>query len=410
MAVALVCMPYVSIKRPSLALGLLKATLAAAGIHPTVEYLNLEFARRVGIERYGVANSSTSVFLLGEWTFANTPGDYLPTISDSPGLRSFHSQEDWDRIVWELRREAPAFIDECARRLIKAGHKIVACTSTFQQNMASLALLQRIKELSPATVTVMGGANCEGPMGLALMRNYPFLDYVVSGEADEIAAPLFRALLEGGEVPYGVISRPLPHEAPRATVKDLANVPRPDFDDYFEALEKYGLQQTVRPALPVENSRGCWWGAKHHCTFCGLNGHGMSYRSKPGERAAEEMRFLAQRHGIKDFMVADNILDPAYFKTFLPQLTEDRFEIFYETKANLKRPQLELLAKAGVTYIQPGLESLSDELLALMDKGTTALQNLQTLKWSRELGINVTWLMLFAFPGIDSSGTRIWRR
>jgi magnesium-protoporphyrin IX monomethyl ester (oxidative) cyclase len=85
----------------------------------------------------------------------------------------------------------------------------------------------------------------------------------------------------------------------------------------------------------------------------------------------------------------------------LPYLDESslRYEIFYETKANLKRSQLESCARAGVRWIQPGLEALSDPLLDLMDKGTTALTNIQTLKWCRELGIHVTWLALFAFPG-----------
>ncbi len=39
--------------------------------------------------------------------------------------------------------------------------------------------------------------------------------------------------------------------------------------------------------VPYETSRGCWWGQKKHCTFCGLNPLGMNYRAKSPERAVE---------------------------------------------------------------------------------------------------------------------------
>ena len=412
--VTLVCMPYVSIKRPSLALGLLKACLNQAGIPAMVEYGNLEFVQRVGLDRYSVGNVGSAIHLLGEWTFSGVvfhsfaPAHeaYLDSISYTSLLRFHHSPEERRRIVWELRGQADGFIDDMARRLVAARPRIVACTSTFQQNLASLALLKRVRELDPGIITMMGGANCEGSMGVAVLRNFPWVDYAVSGEADELFGPFCSELCERGRaaaVPYGVLAQgaPEPPLAPRASVRSMDAVPVPDFDDYFAQLRRYGMERMITPALPIETSRGCWWGAKHHCTFCGLNGHGMSFRSKTPERAVGEFHQLAQRYGTREFMVADNILAMSYFKTVLPQLVGSPYDIFYETKSNLKREQLELLAAAGVRFIQPGLESLSDELLSLMDKGTTALQNLQTLKWCRELGINVTWLMLFAFPGDD---------
>ena len=46
--------------------------------------------------------------------------------------------------------------------------------------------------------------------------------------------------------------------------------------------------------------------------------------------------------------------------------------------------------------IQPGIESLSDHVLKLMRKGTTALQNIQLLKWCREYGVQPEWNLLSA--------------
>jgi hypothetical protein len=57
------------------------------------------------------------------------------------------------------------------------------------------------------------------------------------------------------------------------------------------------------------------------------------------------------------------------------------------------------LATAGVRCIQPGIESFSDHVLALMRKGTTGLQNVQLLKWCREFDVKPEWNLLYGFPG-----------
>jgi ribosomal peptide maturation radical SAM protein 1 len=90
-----------------------------------------------------------------------------------------------------------------------------------------------------------------------------------------------------------------------------------------------------------------------------------------------------------------------YFKTLLPMLAERGapVSLFYEVKANLSRTQVAQLAAGGVRRIQPGLESMSDHVLKLMRKGTTMLQNVQLLKWCRELGVHPEWNLLYGFPG-----------
>jgi ribosomal peptide maturation radical SAM protein 1 len=90
-----------------------------------------------------------------------------------------------------------------------------------------------------------------------------------------------------------------------------------------------------------------------------------------------------------------------YFKNVLPHLANDggRRKLFYEVKSNLNRSQVELLRRAGVTWIQPGIESLHSEVLRLMDKGVKGWQNIQLLKWAREFGLRMSWAILWGFPG-----------
>jgi ribosomal peptide maturation radical SAM protein 1 len=127
----------------------------------------------------------------------------------------------------------------------------------------------------------------------------------------------------------------------------------------------------------------------------------MAFRSKSAERALAEIHHLRERYGARMVSVVDNILDMRYFRTLLPLLAEEELELsfFYEVKANLTLDQVRTLASAGVRRIQPGIESFSDNVLALMRKGTTALQNVQLLKWCRELEVIPEWNLLYGFPG-----------
>ena len=440
--VCLVTMPYASPTRPSMALGLLKAILAEGGITASVAYANLWFAESVGLRRYSLcASNMPIVFLAGEWSFAGAAfhDDPRRAERDAEYLRQIKAASDGYPQVWSgargeeftndllaLREAATAFVDEAARRVLATGARVVGCTSTFEQHVASLALLRRVRELDPGVVTLLGGANCETVMGETTHRCFPWVDYVVSGEADGLVTELCRlALARGrdvpaGELPRGVLGpahretgqpggtgarlagqRRRKHQLPRALFADLDRLPTPRYDDYFATLAASPLGQNVRPGLPLESSRGCWWGAAHQCTFCGLNGTSLGYRSKSPERVLTEIRELEDAYGVSDFEAVDNIFDMSYHKTLLPELAADAQErrIFFEIKANITKAQVKALVDAGITWVQPGIESLHSEVLRLMDKGIQGWQNLQLLKWSRELGLRLSWSVLWGFPG-----------
>jgi magnesium-protoporphyrin IX monomethyl ester (oxidative) cyclase len=426
--VVLVLMPYADIARPSIALSTLKACLTEAGIGCAVDYANMRFTERLGV---GMPEAPYLARLLGEWTFSAAAFPDQQGVTAAEALARTAQQFSFmppaafvDRRFVDsldrLRAFAPRFVDEVARSVLARKPRIVGCSSTFEQHCASLALLRRIKELDPSVITMLGGANCEAEMGWTTLRCFPWLDVVVSGEADELFAPLCQLLLDHGRniplaiLPKGVMVRAhvlnktfgeggLP--APRAVVANVNSNPVPDYSDFMAALGAFQLRARVTPGLLVELSRGCWWGEKHHCTFCGLNGGGMVYRAKQADRAMEELDALAAQTGVDGFMVVDNILDMSYLRTLLPALAERGapYRLFFETKSNLKHEHVALLAKAGVLWIQPGIEAFHDDLLKLMDKGATAAINIQLLKYCREFGIYVTWNLLFGFPGEDDA-------
>lgn len=425
MDIVFVNMPIAEIQRPSIALGLLQSILGKAGMDVHVAYANLWFAEYIGLDSYLQVQNSRTQDVLGDWLFAEAafPGHRVDTEAYVRHLllasRSLANQPEGDAIfaLAALRDHASRFVSEAADRIVAMGPRIVGCTSMFQQNVASLAVLRLIRERAPHIVTMMGGANCETVMGQTLHRHFDWVDYVVSGEADGLIVDLCEKALRRGremslaEVPFGVMApvhrsagypvSPAGDGVPRAVVHDLRSVPPPRYDDYFGELDGFVFKRSVFPTLPIETSRGCWWGAKSHCTFCGLNGHGMNYRSKPAAQARMDIEVLVDRYKVKRIQAVDNILDSRYVGELLPGLAEreEKLSIFFEVKSNLKKQHIELFRRAGIRLIQPGIESLDTRVLQLMKKGCAAWQNILLLKWCRQFGISVAWTIIHGFPG-----------
>ncbi|HZD95026.1 MAG TPA: RiPP maturation radical SAM C-methyltransferase, partial [Candidatus Sulfotelmatobacter sp.] len=305
------------------------------------------------------------------------------------------------------RNLSPLFIQECANQIDLDQYDIIGLTSTFQQNVATLAMAQELKRRAPHIIIVCGGSNFESEMGIELHRRFPFVDVVCSGEADHVFPELVRRVRAGeslhdlGGVTFRSNGETVVTQATQTFVTNLNELPYPDHSDFFRDFEASSVHSLVVPEVTMETSRGCWWGQKHHCTFCGLNGLGMTYRSKAPVRAYEEIRHLLATYGNTDIFNTDNIVDLRYFNELFPRLEAEgiQLQLFYETKANLKKSQLWALRRVGSKEFQPGIESLNSHVLTLMDKGVKGIQNVQLLRWSREMGFDVSWNIICGFPG-----------
>jgi len=427
--VCLLSMPYGAVQRPSIATALLKSLIVRDGFSAVALYPNLWLAQWVGLKVYHLVDYSRSEDLIGEWTFAGVAfPDFQPDheafldevcerlLVSNRIRRRLGGAEKLRDACYQLRELASDFVDHVVDRVLEYRPRIVGCTSTFQQHVPSLALLRRLRERAPEVVNMIGGANCETEMGHATHRNLEWVDYLISGEADGFIGELVGRVLEHGReleaesCPHGVFApchRRVGYrcdagsQLPRAVSSDLRGLPPPDFSEFFETLKDVGFDSAIMPGLLIETSRGCWWGERQHCTFCGLNGSGMAFRSRPAEEVLAEIRLQSVKHGRRNFEVVDNILDMRYFKTLLPALREDEtsYQLFYEIKANMSRDRVAAMKEAGIDWVQPGIESMHSELLGMMDKGVAAWQNVLLLKWCRELGVRLSWNFLFGFPG-----------
>ncbi|MBL4659275.1 MAG: RiPP maturation radical SAM C-methyltransferase [Alcanivoracaceae bacterium] len=403
--VALVTAPFLSILRPALGVSNLTAVLKERHISCEVNYLNISFASLIGADlNEFICEEIPTSFLVGEAIFSDK--------IKRQGVDALHQYlQRCKHIIPEKQRAliikafqmTDTFIDEMAQKLIAGQPRLIGFSSTFQQNCASLAIAKAVKNIAPDIITCFGGANCEGPMGKALLTHFPAVDYVFSGEAENSFPTFLEQLLNNKPISTDnltVFSRTKPNKftEPKPVIMD--DIPIPEYGDYFSSLKKSGLADRVTSTILFETSRGCWWGAKHHCRFCGLNGHNMNFRSKSPDKILNELEVLSKRWQINHFQAADNIMDLKHVNTVFEKIPErlPNLNFFYEIKANMKRFQLQSIANAGVSHVQPGIESLDDDILKEIEKGVTAAQNISLLRDCAELGIRVIWNILCGLP------------
>jgi ribosomal peptide maturation radical SAM protein 1 len=416
--VKLVNAPFANLSMPSIALTQLKSMMdreLEGQASTEIVYLNQEFAKFLGLDLYQfLTNSPDSQNSgLGDWFFRQVAFPSLSNNANAYFLRYFPIRAaEIDKIkrrILETRRGLDQFLDSMIDKYELDQASLVGFTSMFMQNVASFALARKLKERSPKIITAMGGANCESPMGQVVVEHVEQLDFTFSGPALTSFPEFVRCCMNGkiddcAEI-RGVFSKKNcgTNSGPSAIGEELSiDVPVPlGYDSFIKTLEANFTKSEVEPTLLFETSRGCWWGQRAHCTFCGLNGESMAYRAMQPDLALKQFDSLFRfSNTVSRLEAVDNILPKNYLSEVLPHVKPpDNMTIFYEVKADLSEKEVETLAEANVKHIQPGIESLATSTLKLMKKGTSAFTNLVLLKNCLKYGITPMWNILVGFPG-----------
>ncbi|HKX32258.1 MAG TPA: RiPP maturation radical SAM C-methyltransferase [Blastocatellia bacterium] len=418
--ISLINMPFADLQLPSIALTQIKSLIQSqfpGEVSIDIATLTHDFAGHVGLESYQYISTSMQSFYagLGDWFFRLEAFPQLPD-NTQPYLQRYFwgKSEDEQRLKDLIAKKRPslgAYLDELITRYELDQARIVGFTSMFMQNAAIFAMARRLKQRNPEVVIVMGGANCEYPMGRVIAERIQPIDFVFSGPALKNFPEFVRYCLDGEMSKCasirGVFSRGAsPPVSGPETIGEELSIDTPielNYDDFIQRFNEYFAGTGLKPILPFETSRGCWWGQRSHCTFCGLNGNSMVYRAMNSELALRQFKSLFQYSGaVHKLEAVDNILPKNYLKEVLPFLqTPSDMQIFYEVKADLSAEDVAILAKANVKLIQPGIESLATSTLKLMKKGTNAFQNVNLLKMCVRHEISPVWNLLVGFPGED---------
>ncbi|ANP89307.1 RiPP maturation radical SAM C-methyltransferase [Rhizobium leguminosarum] len=285
------------------------------------------------------------------------------------------------------------------------------------QKIPSLALARALKEREPSLKFIFGGTGCDGEMASAILEHFPEPDAVVRGDAEHTIVATIRALRDGTmdvhNFPANVELRDNGRREPRADgkVASLRDRTVPEYESFI--AQRFASPYRERQfTLLFEASRGCWWGDKHHCRFCGIRTVREGYREREPDAVFDEILALHRAHRPHLLYATDAILSYEHIRSLLPKLARHRrtsgedIKLFFEIKSTVGRREAALLAAANVVAVQPGIESFSTAMLRNADKGATGIRQIAALKWLCAFSIDTIYGLLVGSPGETSDDVR----
>jgi radical SAM superfamily enzyme YgiQ (UPF0313 family) len=255
----------------------------------------------------------------------------------------------------------------------------------------------RLKELRPSAVNLLGGPQASA-VDAATLRDFPFVDFILRGEADR-SLPEFVTRLKEGRAPEstpgatyragGEVRRgPQPE-----LVADLDALPTPAFHLYP------GMPPVVR-SLPLELGRGCPFG----CTFCSTNDFfRRRFRLKSPARVMQEMNLLQARYAVEyfdlqhDMFTVDRRRVAAFCEALLTSGRGYRWGCSARTDS-LDEELIALMARAGCVSIFFGIESGSPRIQKIIEKRLDLEEARRIVHTTTRYGMRTAASSIVGFP------------
>jgi len=411
--IALISTPWPLFNRPSIQLGTLKAFVRekVPGVDVEAFYAYLTVAEGLGYGPYGRISEST---WLGEALYA---GLLYP--EKQPQLARFWRRKTaadrsgdlpgFEPLSSRLGRLTQQILD----RVEWGAYLLAGFSICYGQLTSTLYFIRKIKEKAPGLKVVVGGPACAGELGQSLLNVFPDIDFVVQGEGELPLTGLIEALKKR-KAPVavsGLLSRVSSVEAtPFAQVPHLDALPPPDYADYFSLLKGLAPEKRFQPRIPMEISRGCWWrkssgtGGPSGCAFCNLNLQWKGYRAKSHGRILRELDTLTDRYQALSVSFMDNLLPARGLARLFGEMKnlQKDFRLFSEIRAKTPPDVLAAMGTAGMRQVQVGVEALSSLLLRKINKGTTAMDNVEIMKNCEIPGFpDLAGNLILEFPSSD---------
>jgi len=262
---------------------------------------------------------------------------------------------------------------------------------TTEQIPYTLALAKKLKQdLNPKII--IGGATVR--LFPEKFLRYDFIDFIIKGDGEIALKEIVeeKNIENTKNILYKKDDKIMNNKEENI---DINNTPLPDFSDFD--LDDYFCPKRVLTTL---TSRGCYW---KRCSFCAdYDALCMQYRPKDINKLIEELKLLKEKYKTDYFYFADEMISPLMFRKISDALIKEDLNIKYYTQARPKDFPQELLKKmkdAGCTSIMWGVESASQRILNLINKGTNIEEIQNILEQSHQAGIKNA---VYAFGGFPT--------
>ncbi|HZY92497.1 MAG TPA: radical SAM protein [Thermoplasmata archaeon] len=286
----------------------------------------------------------------------------------------------------ELRRFAPHLVGVHTKTL------------TFQR---SLDVARRARELG--AFSVAGGPDAATRPEAYLEGGF---DAIVPGEGEVTLDELARAVAEGRSTralpgvwvqSEGKLVRG-PH---RPFLKELDQLALPawdlvDMDGYLRRWQaRTGERRTA-----VLTSRGC----PFDCSWCSKPTFGRTFRQQSPARVLAELDALKERYRVDYIRFCDDVfgIHRGWLEELLDGMISRGLDLKFECLARvdlLKPDLLDRMREAGLARVYVGVESGSQKMLDLMNRGTKLSQIERTAESLRAAHIRQFWFLMLGYPG-----------
>lgn len=290
----------------------------------------------------------------------------------------------------------PAFLNAFCESDELANADILGFGHHFNQLFGTLAMARAAKTMRPGLPIALGGASMTMPLAEVVKNTFPQIDHLFVGDSEVSFSELCDRLTEGTVTQRGHIAK---FTASHSVTPD-AEV---DYSRFFTRIAGTRFGSQLR-STPIELTRDCYWARLSQCSFCGLP-QNRNNRASNTQQVLAKVIELYEQQSVRHFIFADPAIHHSKHAPLIAGLADyfagktDQPVFFFEARADIPRETLETLARLENVVVQVGIESFGHGALKLMKKGTSPLENIQLLKWCKELGIFPYYNLLWGHPG-----------
>lgn len=248
--------------------------------------------------------------------------------------------------------------------------------STFTANYErTCELVKMIRERCiPEAVFIAGGHHASALPDVVAQT----FDYVIIGEGEIAESKLITELLSG--------RRPSERIIVGECIKDLDNVGWIDYS--LAQLERYTRRVNGHKSISVLTSRGC----PYKCEFCNstLMKRYKSVRFRSAQDVIAEVLYLNQQYSVTSFRIQDDIfsINRARLKEIADGLEKYHFSFrCFARVDNIDDDILNDFKRMGIFHLSFGVESGSQRILDLMNKGTKVEDIRRSIQLAKAYGM-----------------------
>ncbi len=277
-------------------------------------------------------------------------------------------------------------------------YDIIGITIPFEFNLLpSLTLSRLLKQHTKAKI-IIGGVQVS--LTIESFKKYPelfneYFDVILTGEGEKTIVDYVKCVEHKQDIKkiHGIVYKENSQIIFNDTnmCNDINVIFPPSYDNF--KFDKYYYQE-----FNIEFSKGCYWGK---CIFCYTKEIKKYYIKNP-IKAVDYIEYLIKKYKINRFYIIDDALNLNFAEKFADEIIRRNINIswlaFLRLEKTITKEFLIKLKKSGLCAVFYGLESGSERILKLMNKGIDLNYSKQIIKDTHDAGIDITLALIYCFP------------